>query len=399
MRQRINHKINNKISVQGQPAISDKLADFLTPEHWSNLYITDFRIVQKILNEIFENSILAQEGQTLPTSAGLVLFADEQDNPIQLLAASSIRRVVKNKLAEQEEKSKRADLKSITAKIYYSVCPCKFRLAIKHLDAVRKIFGSSYKDHITFVRPWFIKTDIGEKLPFFSVTKKSVFKAEEKILGPYPSQKAAQAALNTLEDAFKLCKRSDLVNNPAASASCPYLQMASCLGVCAGKISEEDYRHIIEDAFSAGAEPAGAIEKLEQQMQTAAKELNFELAAELKKRIEKLSVLKKPVYCWTGDLEKLKIVHTDKSAKLKQKGIRAKKQTLAVFVMSFFEVSDLGDFVDDEPEKIAEAVEKALPQICRPPDVIIGSTEILEKFSIISYFLYRTGTKGVWQKQ
>jgi excinuclease UvrABC nuclease subunit len=354
--------------------------------------------MQKILNEIFENSISAQDRQTLPTSAGLVLFADSQDKPIQMLAASSIRRVVKNKLAEQEEKSKRTDLKSITAKIYYSSCPCKFRLAMKHLDAVRKVFGSAYKDHIKFVRPWFIRTENGEKIPFFSITKKPAFKTAEKILGPYPSQKAAQTALNVLEDAFKLCRRSDLVNNPAASASCPYLQMASCIGVCAGKISEEEYRRIMEDAFSAGAGPAGAIEKIELQMTEASRELNFELAAELKKRIEKLSVLQKPAYKWTGDLKKLRIVHTDKSAKLKQKGNRAKKPTLAVFVISFFEVIDLGDFVEDQTGKIAEAVEEGLSKICRPSNVI-NSVEILEQFSIISYFLYRTGTKGVWQKR
>ena len=355
--------------------------------------------MQKLLNEIFENSLLAQDRQTLPTSAGLVLFADEQDNPIQLLAASSIRRVVKNKLAEQEEKSKRADLKSITAKIYYSVCPCKFRLAMKHLDAVRKVLGSAYKDHIKFVRPWFIRTDVSEKIPSFSITKKPAFKAEEKILGPYPSQKAAAMFLNTIEDAFRLCKRIDLVNNPTVSASCPYLQMASCRGVCAGKISEEEYRDIMEDAFSAGANPAQTVEKLQQQMADASKDLNFELAAELKRRIEKISVLKKQTYRWTGDLKNLKIVHTDKSAKIKRKGIRAKKQTLAVFVISFFEVSDLGDFVDEESEKIAEAVEKALSKICESSDVISDSTEILEQFSVVSYFLYRTGTKGIWQKR
>ena len=139
-----------------------------------------------IAETIFENNCLLDDKSDLPTSAGLVLFADSQNNPIQLLTASNIRRVVKNKLAEQEEKSKRADLKSITAKIYYSACPCRFRLAIKHLDAARKIFGTSYKDHIKFVRPWFIKTDIGERFASFSITKKPAFKTSEKILGPYP---------------------------------------------------------------------------------------------------------------------------------------------------------------------------------------------------------------------
>jgi hypothetical protein len=362
-------------------------------------------------NEIFENYLTLQfhSGQTienltepekelskLPTNPGLVLFADSQSLPILLLAAANIRRTAKNKLAGQDEKSKKADLKSIAAKIYYSLCPCKFRLALKYWQTVKKIFPSNYKDHITFVRPWFIGVNLSEKIPSFSITKKPVFKNGKKMLGPIPGQRSATAFLKVLEDTFKLCKRNDLVNNLQQAKSCPYIQMDACCGVCGGKISSEDYKIIIKDAFEAGAQPAKIIEKFQADMQTASKELNFEKAAELKRKIGKLSLLKKQTYRWTDNLEKLKIDHMDKAGKIKQEGSRTKIQTYAVFVMNFFEITDLGDFAGDDFNKIAEAIETALAKLNSDSQKTCDSIETLEQFSIVSYFLYRTNSPGLW---
>jgi len=346
--------------------------------------------------EIFENCFSPDDKLSdLPSSAGLVLFADSQDTPILLLAAANIRRIAKNKLAEKIDKTKRADLKSITAKIYYKIYPCKFRLALAHHKAVKKTFGQNYKDHIAFVWPAFIKIDFTEKIPFFSVTKKPVFNKGEKNLGPFPGQKAAANFLKTLEDVYRLCKKCDLVNNPTQAASCPYLQMDTCCGVCGGKVSPEDYRVITKDAFEAGAQPEKTIERLGADMQTAAKDLNFEQADEIKRKIEKLSALKKQTYRWTGDLKKIKIVHIDKSAKIKPQDSKKKKQTYAVFVMSFFEIIDSGDFVIDETDKIAEAIENALALNISQQGVG-DSVEILEQFAIVSYFLYCTKPRGLW---
>jgi excinuclease UvrABC nuclease subunit len=342
--------------------------------------------------EIFENCVLPDDKlQGLPSSAGFVLFADSTDKPIVLLTTSNIKRTAKTKLAEKIEPTKRADLKSITAKIYYTVCPCKFRLAIKYFDAVRKIFGQNYKEHIKLVLPWFIKIDLSEKIPFFSVTKKPTFKTGEEIFGPFPGQRAATVFLKAIEDAFKLCKRSDLVNNGQAAQSCPYLQMDACVGVCGGKISDEDYRSLLKDAFEAAVRPMEAIERLKTEMQTAAKELDFEKATGLKKKIEKLSALKKQSYKWTSDLKKLKIVHIDKSKKIKPEGSKTKKQTYAVFVMDFFNIIDAGDFGLDNPDLIYEAISKNLNNLSRNI-----SDEIIERFSIASYFLYRSKSSGLW---
>jgi hypothetical protein len=370
-------------------------------------------------DKIFENCISFNNNLSdLPNSAGLVLFADSQDLPILLLACANIRRNAKNKLAEQIDPSttlrvnragpstslpstmlgtgragatKKADLKSITAKIYYKTCPCKFRLAIAHWQAVRKIFGQNYKDYITFVRPAYIKTNLDEKTPSFSITRKPAFKDGAKILGPLPGQRSATVFLKALEDAFRLCKRNDLVNNPEQAESCPYIQMDACSGVCGRKVSIEDYKNIIENAFEAGANPKAVIEKLKGQMQIASAELSFEIAAQLKKRIEKLSVLTKKTYRWTGDLKKLKIIHIDKSFKIKPEGAKKKVQAYAVFVMDFFNITDLGDFTRENPDLTYEAISK---NICNCPENV--SDEIIERFSIVSYFLYRSKPTGAW---
>lgn len=390
--------------------------------------------MENLIAEIFENSISPDKLSDLPSSAGLVLFTDNQNLPILLLSAANIRRVAKTKLAEQSDPStglragitKKADLKSITAKIYYKTCPCKFRLSIEHYKAIKLIFPSNYKDYIAFVYPWFIEVDLNEKIPFFSITRKPSFEDMEEVLGPFPSQKSASTFLNTLRDTFKLCK-GDYVN----SRGCPYFQMDACCGICVNKITSDEYKNIINQAFDAGAEPAKTIENLQSDMQTASKELNFEKAAELKRKIEKLSALNRQTYphtnlssvCtyskssakisvqhsqtnrrsekigvgayrWTADLEKLKIVHVDKAGKIKIEGSKTKKQTLAVFVMNFSRIIDMGDFLSDDKNKICDEIQNVLNKLNDPQQSC--DAETLEKFSIISYFLYRSKPSGLW---
>jgi hypothetical protein len=197
--------------------------------------------------------------------------------------------------------------------------------------------------------------------------------------------------MTTLEDVFRLCRKSEFANNPQHAQSCPYLQMDSCCGVCAGKITTDEYKKIIDDAFSAGVDIDNAINKFQIEMQTAAKELHFEKAAALKKKIEKLSGLKKQTYKWTDDLKNLKIIHVDKSVKIKPEGSKAKKQTYALFAMNCFKVIDAGDFLKDDPNIINDAAKKSLEQLANSPDI-----NSLERFSIVTYFLYRSKPSGLW---
>jgi excinuclease UvrABC nuclease subunit len=346
-----------------------------------------------IAAEKFENAEIKKNinFKDLPSKAGLVFFTTSQDLPIALLTSANIRRTVQTKLAEQQEKSKRADLKSITAKIYYNVYPCKFRLAVNLYSAAKKIFSEKYKDYVALVHPCYLVINLNDRIPFFSVTRKPTFKNTEKIIGPFPSQRAAAFFQTTLEDIFRLCRKSEFANNPQHSKSCPYLQMDSCCGICAGKISSEEYKKILDDAFAAAVEPEKVLNQFESEMQTAAKELNFEKAAALKKRIEKLSSLKKPVYKWTGDLRNLKIIHIDKSAKIKPEGSKARKQSYAVFTMNVFNIIDAGDFVWDNPDIIKDAIKKNIEQLPTSPN-----SESLDLFAIVTYFLYRSKPSGLW---
>jgi hypothetical protein len=117
-------------------------------------------------------------------------------------------------------------------------------------------------------------------------------------------------------------------------------------------------------------------------------------------------------YRWTGDLAKLKIIHIDKSAKIRPEKSKKKIQTYAVFVMNFSEMIDIGDFAIENIDKITEAIENASLKLnnnqqetCDPstPSIQLrinslraSSTELVERFSIISYFLYRTKPAGLW---
>jgi hypothetical protein len=66
-------------------------------------------------------------------------------------------------------------------------------------------------------------------------------------------------------------------------------------------------------------------------------------------------------------------------------------QTYAVFIINFSDIIDLGDFTLDNPDLIYETINKNLRNVSQGI-----SDEIIERFSIASYFLYRSKPSGLW---
>ena len=98
----------------------------------------------------------------LPSSRGLILFANSANEPIQLLCAANIRRTTKARLiAESAETSvkRKTSINEITARIYYLNCFCNFRTSLKYYEIVRILFDNNYTDLLAFGKPWYLKID------------------------------------------------------------------------------------------------------------------------------------------------------------------------------------------------------------------------------------------------
>ncbi len=335
------------------------------------------------------------EPEPLPAKKGVLLFADKDDRPIQLLIAANIRRTAAAKLFPQDPAAvkKHANIASITRKIYYLCCYNDFKCLLKHYQIAKTLYPDSYTKIITFPRQSYVKITPGAKWPFFSLTDKPSISKTENFFGPFPTRRSAGQFIHILQNVFGLCQRPGLLESGKDTSSCTYLQMNSCPAPCIGKTSRSEYLNWIEDAVAAAkGNLRRQKEKMLGQMKKLAEQREFEQADIVKKSIRQLEKLNKETYRWTTEITKLSVLHIDRSAKIKIQGKRKKEQTFSAFVIRSGYIFELADFTLDN----ADAFYKSFMQCLTEPAFGLSGEQLSDQLSFLGFSLYRSKPAGVW---
>ncbi|MBR6102984.1 MAG: excinuclease ABC subunit UvrC [Ruminococcus sp.] len=108
-----------------------------------------------------------------------------------------------------------------------------------------------------------------------------------RYIGPYTSSFAVNQAVREANSVFQLptCQKR-FPQDFRRERPCLNHHIKKCMGVCTGRFSEEEYGAIIRQAIDyikGGSQQS--VERLTEEMNAAAEELNFELAAKLRDRI------------------------------------------------------------------------------------------------------------------
>jgi len=334
----------------------------------------------------------------LPACKGVLLFADSEDNPIQLLTAADIRRSARARLlppptSDNEPSKRRTNIAEITVKVYYICCYNNFRTTLEHYRIARELYPTDYKEHFVFAAANFVAINTNAKWPAFKLKNKLLQSETSTVFGMFPSRKSATSFIENIEQAFGLCRNPKLLASPGKAASCPYLQIGGCCGACVGKISRDEYLDKIEKAIeAAGGKYKGQIAELEGKMANLSEQMEFEKAQAVKKQIAMLGSLAKAAYKWTTKLPQLTIVHIDKSAKVAVAKQRKKEQTYSAFVIRADQITELADFSIEQIDEVCKSIKGQLG----PPTKTIDAEQMAEQLSLVAYFLYRNKPAGLW---
>jgi len=331
----------------------------------------------------------------VPSCKGVILFADSEKRPVQLLIAGNIRRTARARLytEEAESVSKRPEIASIVRYISYVCCYNDFKAAMLHYIIAKKLWPDNYQDLISFPKLSLVKINPLAKWPVFSVVSSPSSSNNEIVFGPFQSRKSASEYVKALDNAFSLCQRPELVSNPDKAASCPYLQMDNCPAPCVGKISRDEYQKQVESAISAAS---GSVDQyrscLCEKMERHCGELEFEMANKVKEQIEQLDLIARYPYKCTGRLKGLAVLHINLSAKVKIKGKRKKTQTLSAFLIRETSIHEFETFVLEETEKFHKSLAKELTVTYPVPERKTHADQL----SLLCSFLYRSKPAGIW---
>jgi excinuclease ABC subunit C len=134
-----------------------------------------------------------------------------------------------------------------------------------------------------------IQLDAGHAFPRV-IKHRGAHKAGSEYFGPFASGWAVNETLSVLQRAFLLrtCSDSIFANR---TRPCLLFQIKRCSGPCvAGKVSQQDYAALVDQARQFLAGKSQAIQKrLATQMQAASDAMEFEVAAGLRDRIRALT--------------------------------------------------------------------------------------------------------------
>lgn len=135
----------------------------------------------------------------------------------------------------------------------------------------------------------YIKITMNEQYPRILKTRR-VERDGAKYFGPYSSGFAVNDTIDTLKKLFpiKTCNKK-LPNDIGKSRPCLNYDMKKCLAPCQGEISKDEYNEMMKKICSfLGGQYDEILNDLKSKMEDAAKQLEFEKAAQLRNKISSI---------------------------------------------------------------------------------------------------------------
>ncbi len=269
------------------------------------------------LPELFENYTETSPAQKLeellaeiPGKPGVCLLAAHGDKPIVLLYGTNIKMLVKRRLlgTGPEEKSRKADLRPLLARIYYKISYSKFETQLDFFHTAKNIYPNSWQKLFPRLNSWFIYLDNTGDVPIFKVGDDFGDKPLRH-WGPFTTKVSADRMLESLVVIHKLCRCNKNLSTAPESVPCSYSQMNLCTMVCNGTTSISDYCKIIDQAVEFMDNSVDdAITRITTEIKSLSAQLEFEKAEKLSRVLDECKKLSGRAYKWVGPMERFKVI-------------------------------------------------------------------------------------------
>jgi len=243
----------------------------------------------------------------LPATGGVYWLTDEADRFIQLASAGNLRRALRLRLSPQQAQpekpttepestdtvaNRKPDLAQIVRRIRWRSAYSMFEMTWDYYRIAKVLMPNDYLENVAFGPAWFVHVDPSAAVPRFMAGK--LLRSPPGVdLGPFATQADATRFIQSLEDAFDLCRYYSILEQTPHGQTCAYFEMGRCPAPCNGSIPMSQYRDMLGQslAFASGQQDK-VCEQWTAQMYAAAQAQAFERASVLKRRLEVVRELK-----------------------------------------------------------------------------------------------------------
>lgn len=229
---------------------------------------------------------LAGEMETLPHAPGVYLFKDPQGKMLYVGKAIDLRKRVSSYFRKtvSENMKTRVLLKRATELEYVITSSEKEALLLEAslIKKHRPRYNVILRDDKNYPC---LRIDPRDPYPRLEIVRR--FRSDGAFyFGPYHSAHSVRETLRLLNQLFPLrqCKSRNLVTR---QRPCLNYSLGRCLGACAGKVSQQQYADVVAQVVLFLQGKTDMLQRrLRQQMEQAAKTLDFERAAFYRDRLQ-----------------------------------------------------------------------------------------------------------------
>ena len=223
----------------------------------------------------------------------LIAFGDAKAEPL-LIRSQDLRRRLQRLLGPADPASKRLNLRSSAHEVRFRRTGSAFEQTLTYYQHARQIFPQRYRDLLRMRPPAVLKVSLRNPYPRCYVTRHLSVDASGAptagmYYGPFSSRHSAEAFAEGVQDLFKVRRCQIKIRRDPSFPGCIYSEMKMCLAPCFAGCSKEEYDSEVQ-RFVQFLESTGDSLRntLEAEREHASEELDFERAATLHKKIERV---------------------------------------------------------------------------------------------------------------
>jgi excinuclease ABC subunit C len=218
-------------------------------------------------------------------------FFDAEDGskaPPYLGRTMNLRRRLGRLLSKSSGVSKLLNLRQITRQIEYQYVGSAFEAQWLLYSLNRFYYAQLYRQRLRLKPPALLKLNLHSRFPRCYPTRR-LSSDGSLYYGPFPSRLAAERFAAEFLDLFKMRRCVEDLHPDPSHPGCIYSQMHMCLAPCFAGCTDDEYQQeVTRVATFLEAEGQSLIRSLEAERAQASEALEFEQAARLHRRLEKV---------------------------------------------------------------------------------------------------------------
>ncbi len=330
-----------------------------------------------------------------PASAAVFVLGGEESSEPYVSRTSNLRRRLQRLLGAAEGQSRKLNLRDRVRWVEWVPAGSDFESSFQLYKTLRREFPNSYDMRLRLRFAPLIKLILDNPYPRATVTTRiGGMKGKAQYFGPFPTRVAAEKFANDSLDLFKMRRCVDDLHPDPAFPGCIYSEMKMCLAPCFKGCSDEEYAAEVgrvQQFLESGAQ--SLVREIERQRDDASANLDFEGAAALHARLEKVKGAASQLPEIVRRIDELNGVMVQPSAE---------QESVALFKIAGGRICDPvplnvgkqaeASHLATKPQSMESRITEALAGV--EPAKIRGALEWMEHLALLKRWYYRSAKTG-----